>query len=187
MTDPDQALATQLKNIEARSGQPVAHWLALIGSASLTKHGELVAWLKAEFGFGHGDANTLVHLAKRSVEPKSAAATDDPLDAIYAGNKAALRPMHEAVVKAMSALGPFETAPKQANVSYRRKKQFALIGPATKTQIEVGLNGKGLSGSARLEALAPGKMCAYRVRLSTLDEVDAELIGWLGAAYQQAG
>ncbi len=36
-----------------------------------------------------------------------------------------------------------EVVPKKANVSYRRKKQFALLTPATKTRFEIGLNVKG--------------------------------------------
>ncbi|MCX4753446.1 DUF4287 domain-containing protein [Kitasatospora purpeofusca] len=46
--------------IEKKYGQPVAHWQELIRSSPLTKHMELVAWLKAEHGIGHGHANALV-------------------------------------------------------------------------------------------------------------------------------
>ncbi|WP_328956335.1 DUF4287 domain-containing protein [Kitasatospora purpeofusca] len=46
--------------IEKKYGQPIAHWQELIRSSPLTKHMELVAWLKAEHGIGHGHANALV-------------------------------------------------------------------------------------------------------------------------------
>jgi hypothetical protein len=86
----------------------------------------------------------------------------------------------------ISKLGAFETAPKKSYVSLRRKKQFAMLGSATKAEVELGLNAKALSGSARLKAMPPGGMCQYSVRLSKPSEIDAELMGWVRAAYDAA-
>ena len=83
--------------------------------------------------------------------------------------------------------GDYESAPKKAYVSLRRRKQFAMVGPATKTQVEVGLNVKDLPAHARLKALPAGGMCSYAVRLSDATEVDADLTRWLRAAYDAAG
>jgi len=116
-----------------------------------------------------------------------AAAADDPLDAIYAGNKAALRPLHDQLMARITGFGTFEVAPKKAYVSLRRKKQFAMLGPATQTQLELGLNAKGLPADARLKAMPPGGMCQYTVRLSTPAEVDARLLAWLRTAFDAAG
>ena len=52
-------------------------------------------------------------------------------------------------MKAINGFGPFETAPKKGYVSLRGKKQFAMIGPATNTRVDVGLNMKGVKGDAR--------------------------------------
>ena len=62
-----------------------------------------------------------------------------------------------------------------------------MIGPATKTQVEVGLNMKDVAATGRLVALPAGGMCQYKVRLATADEVDRELVGWLRRAYDGAG
>ena len=109
------------------------------------------------------------------------------LDALYTGNKAALRPVHDALLVALLGMGAFEAAAKKTYVSYRRKKQFVMIGPATNTQLEVGINIKELAASDRLKTLPAGQMCNFKVRLSSIAEVDAELLGWLKAAYQAAG
>jgi hypothetical protein len=88
---------------------------------------------------------------------------------------------------AIDRFGPFEIAPKKTYLSLRRNKQFAMVGPATRTQVEIGLNAKDLEGGERLKAQKPGGMCQYAVRVSTPDEVDDELIGWIRRAYDAAG
>ncbi len=184
MADPQAAIATQLRNIEAKTGKSLAQLRAMIAQSGLAKHGEVRAMLIERLGLGYGDANTLAHAAKAEAAPAEAG---DPLDAIYAGNKAALRPIHESVMARIERLGAFEIAPKKGYVSLRRKKQFAMLGPATQTQVELGLNAKGLPADARLKAMPAGGMCQYTVRLSTPAEVDASLVAWLRAAYDTAG
>lgn len=188
MADMDKALATQLANIEQRTGKTLAQLTAIVQRSGLQKHGELVAMLKRDLGMGHGDANTLVHTVRKAEAP--AAAPSSPaqaLDGLYTGPKAALRPIHDALLAAMRSFGAFEEAPKKTYVSYRRKKQFAMIGPATNTRVEVGLNVKDLPAHARLQAMPAGKMCNYQVRLTDVAEVDEQLLGWIRAAYDAAG
>ena len=185
MADPEAAVASQLRNIEGKTGKTFAQLCKLIADSGLTKVGEQRAMLMEKLGLGYGDANMLALRVKQAALP--AAENADPLDAIYAGPKAPLRMIHERLQAAISKFGPFEVAPKKAYVSLRRKKQFATLGPATKDQIELGLNAKSLPASSRLKALPPGGMCQYSVRLSKLGEVDSELLGWVRAAYDAAG
>ena len=147
--------------------------------------------LQRDLGLGFGDANTLIHVVLKSDGQSAAEAagksSGDVLDEIYSGPKAALRPIHDHLMAAIEPFGPFEIAPKKGYVSLRRKKQFAMIGPATKTQVEVGLNMKDVPATSRLLAQPPGGMCQYKVRLSDAAEVDDELIGWVRLAFDQAG
>lgn len=184
MADPQAALATQLRNIEAKTGETLAQLRAVILDSGLIKHGEVRTMLMQRYSLGHGDANTLAHAAK--AEPAQAASDDDALDAIYSGKKAELRPLHDLVMAQIAKFGEFEIAPKKTYLSLRRKKQFATVGPATQTQVEVGLNAKALPADSRLKALAPGGMCQYAVRISSAAEIDATLAGWLRAAYDGA-
>jgi hypothetical protein len=189
MTDLDKALQTQLANIQKKSGKTLDELCAWLRGTGLARHGELREAAKSGLGLGHGDANTLVtlHLRASVATVAPAASADAAADEIYAGPKSALRPIHDRVMAAIGKLGPFEVAPKKGYLSLRRKKQFAMIGPATKTQFEIGLNAKDLAGGERLVAQKPGGMCQYKLRLASADEVDAEVIGWIRAAYDAAG
>lgn len=186
MADPKEALATQLANIEKRTGKSLDELAALVRASGLAKHGEIRDMLKTELGLGYGDANTLAHAVRAAESPEPAGAAD-AVDALYAGPKAALRPIHDAVMSAIAGFGEFEVAPKKTYLSLRRKKQFAMVGPATKTQVEIGLNAKRLPESGRLTVMPPNSMCTYKCRVSDVGEVDAELLGWIRTAYDEAG
>jgi len=121
---------------------------------------------------------------QRAAEGKS---TDAVLDEIYSAAKAHMRPIHEKLMKEINKFGEFEIAPKKGYVSLRRKKQFAMIGPAGKGRIELGLNMKDMKPTSRLTALPPGGMCQYTVDVTSPAEVDKELIGWIRKAFDSAG
>lgn len=186
----DQAFQTQLRNIQAKTGKTLEELTAVVHASGLSKHGEIREMLKKTLGLGHGDANTLVHYALKT----SAAFGEDPaakpgdavLDEIYTGPKAALRPVHEKLMAAIQGFGEFEIAPKKGYVSLRRKKQFAMIGPATNTRVEVGLNLKSAAGGARLEEQPAKGMCSHKVKLTEAAQVDAELLGWIRQAFDGA-
>ena len=191
MNSIDKAVATQLANIEKRTGKSVRQLADIVRASGLAKHGEQVAMLKRELGMGHGDANLLAHhvrtldaAATGTVEPTT---PEDAVAALYTGKKAELKPIHDRLMKQIGRFGEFEVAPKKTYASLRRKKQFAMIGPATNTQVEVGLNMKGMTPTGRLVQLPPKGMCDYKVRLASVDEVDAELVGWLRTAFDAAG
>jgi hypothetical protein len=191
MADLEQAVATQLSNIEKRTGRSIEELSTLVRESGLSKHGELVSMLKSTLGMGHGDANLLVHVALKAGQRGPASEQERSLDQVlgelYSGPKTALRPIHERLLEEIEGWGEFEWVPKKTYVSYRRKKQFATIGPATNTRVEVGLNMKGVEPTERLQALPAGQMCNYKVRLTEAEQVDAELMGWLRIAYEASG
>jgi hypothetical protein len=191
MPDLEKTYATQLANIQKRTGKTLAQLTAIVKKSGLEKHGELRDMLKRDLGMGHGDANLVVHIVRGSAGAPAAPAGADPVqaavDGYYSGPKAGLRPIHDAVMAAVATFGEFEIAPKKTYLSLRRKKQFVMVGPATNTRVEVGLNMQGPAGTSRLEKQAPGKMCHYIVKLTSASDVDRELVGWMKTAFDQAG
>jgi hypothetical protein len=191
MADQQKALDTQLANIQSKTGKTIAQLKALIAKSGLEKHGQVRDMLKSELGLGHGDANTLAHIAlnpgSETVKSGEAGDADADVGRIYSGSKAELRPLHDAVMARIGKLGTFEVAPKKTWLSLRRTKQFAMVGPATKSQLEIGLNLKDATPTDRLLAVKQPAMCSVKVRLSDKSEIDADLMGWIGQAFEQAG
>ena len=184
MPDPDAALATQLRNIERDTGRTVREWADVIAAASLTRHGEIVAYLKGEYGLTHGNANTLAHRVR---EQQSGGPVSDTelLDAQFRGAKAALRPIYDEVVLVARALGgDVEVAVKKTGVSLRRRKQFALVEMPSAQRVRLGLNLRDVPPTARLAATTG--MCTHQVELTDVDDVDDEVAAWLRAAYDRA-
>jgi hypothetical protein len=191
MSSLEQAKATQIENIQKKTGKTLDELNALIQSSSLTKHGEIRSMLMDKLGLGYGDANSLVHFllksdAQRAAQEKGLS-TADVLDEIYSGPKTNLRPIHEKLMDAIEQFGEFEIVPKKGYVSLRRKKQFAMLGPATNTRFELGINIKSLETDERLIAQPSGSMCNFKVRLSDLSQVDEELVEWVRQAFEEAG
>ena len=54
MADMDAATAKMIANLEANTGKSFSDWIALARGAGQAKHGQMVAWLKAEQGLTHG-------------------------------------------------------------------------------------------------------------------------------------
>ena len=189
MSSLDQAIQTQINNIQQKTGKSLDELAAIVKNSGLTKHGEIREMLKHELGLGHGDANTLVHVVLQSDGTRAAdgKSEDEVLDEIYADKKSGLRPIHEALMAEIVKFGEFETLPKKGYVSLRRKRQFAMIGPKTNTRLEVGLNVKDLPTDERLLEQPKGSMCNYIVRVSDANEADGQLFDWIRRAYENAG
>ena len=191
MDSLQKARETQLRNIEAKTGKNLDTIRQIIEKSGLKKHGEIRSFLMQELGLGHGDANSVVHYALETDGQTAAEAkglSDDAvLDEIYVGKKAGLRPLHDAVMDVINGLGEFEIAPKKGYISLRRKKQFAMLGPATNEAIELGLNTKENLPTDRLKAQPPNSMCQYKLRFSQASELDADVKSWLKIAFEGAG
>ncbi len=186
--DVAKAKANQLANIEKRTGKSLAELSALVKASGRTKHTEVIALLKTDLGLGHGDANAIALYAKSAGTAAATADTspDAAVDELYAGPKADLRPIHDALMAKLKKLGAFEIAPKKGYLSLRRDKQFASITPATKTRLDVGIIIKGVEGTDRLVAQPEKAMFPFKVGLTSVEEIDRELMAWLKQAFEGA-
>lgn len=183
----DKATQTQIANIEKSTGKKLDQWIAIVNKAGLSKHGELVNFLKEKHGFTHGNANVVVHFAKQS-HAGAAENLDDLITAQYKG-KEELKPWYDKIMNEVNKFGKdIEIAPKKGYVSLRRKKQFAIIQPSTKTRMDVGLNIKGVAPSGNVETAGSwNAMCTHRIKVEDEKMINKDLINWIKQSYDQAG
>ena len=183
----DKAIQTQIDNIEKNSGKKLKDWIAIVNKSGLEKHGELVNFLKAKHDFTHGNANTVVHFAKQS----HAGAAENETDWIaeqYKG-KEDMKAWYDKLMEAINKFGKdVEVSPKKAYVSLRRKKQFAIIQPSTKTRMDIGLNIKGVAPSGNAEKAGSwNAMCTHRIKVEDEKAINKNLLNWIKQSYDQAG
>lgn len=178
----DQALQTMIDNMPEKTGRKLTEWFEILKQENFVKHSEAVKFLKTEHGVTHGFANTIVTLSKDTVD-----SPDDLIANQYSG-KASLKPIYDLLISTVQKLGDdIVITPKKTSVSIIRKNQFALIKPATKTRIDLGLKLKGVAVQGRLENSGPfGTMCTHRIQLQHVADVDDEIIKWLSKAYDSS-
>lgn len=177
-----------IKNLEEKTGKSLDYWIKTVKNCGEEKHMAKIKFLKEKHGLTHGYANLIVHSSKEGGISDS----KDDLSELVAKQyekKQNLKPIYDELIKKISSLGSdVEIAPKKAYVSLRRKKQFGLIQPSTKTRVDVGINLKGTDPTERLEASGSfNSMVSHRVRITEKSQIDKEMLGWLKAAYTVAG
>lgn len=137
--------AAVLDNMRARTGRSMEDWVALALAKGPSGEKACREWLRQEFDLGmttasgiatfaHGDgglwANSAAYLKAAPVF----------VDEAYAGKKAHLRPIHDAVVRMALTLGPeVRFCPTRTGVSLYRTKVFANLRPATQKRVDLGL------------------------------------------------
>lgn len=178
---PEELAQTMIDNLPEKTGKSLDEWQKVVAATGAAKHGEIVKMLKREHGVTHGFANLIAQKCIGNLD----VSTDDLVANQYKG-KESLKPIHDTIVDFVKTFGSeLEISPKKTSVSLRRKKQFALIQPSTKTRIDLGINLKGEPPQGRLEAMSG--MCTHKVRLSGVDEFDEEVRAWVKAAFDRAG
>ena len=184
-TDPTAQAEAQLRNIEEALGKTAADVADEVARQGIDRHSEVVAFLKAAHGLTHGNANLLAHVVRKRLAggPQP---SEDLLAAQYAGPKAALLPAYNTLSSVAESLGSdVVKVVQKTGVSFRRKKQFALVQAPSAKRLRLGLNLDATPDDPRI--VATSGMCTHSVDLTSPEAVDADVAGWIRAAYDRAG
>jgi hypothetical protein len=176
-----------LDNIHKKTGKTADGLKAIAAEKGLTKAGEITAWLKADFGLGHGHAMAVVHLIVHEEHRKST--PDDKITKLFAGNKAKWRKSYDEIAEKITGFGPdVTTSPGQTYINLLRDgKKFGIIQPSSAERLDIGIKLKGFAADGRFEEAGTwNAMVTHRVRISDPGQIDQELFKWLKRAYDAA-
>jgi Domain of unknown function (DUF4287)/Domain of unknown function (DUF5655) len=176
-----------LDNVRTKTGKTPEDFAKLASRKGVTKHGELVKWLKAEHDLGHGHATAIAGAVLRMGSPQ--VSRDAKVAALFSGGKAHWRTPCDALVAQVSKFGPDVSAPVGGTYMslLRANKKFAILQPSAAGRLDIGIKLKGVPASDRYETAGSwNSMVTHRVRIADAKELDTELVGWLRRAYEAA-
>jgi hypothetical protein len=175
-----------LETVKEQTGKTVADFKTLATEKGLTKHGEVVAWLKQDFGLGHGHATAVAAALLKPGHFKTP--TDEKVDAVFSGRKAVWKDTYAALLETVRQFGDdVETAPTDSYVSLlRQRNKFAIVQPGA-AFLDLGIKRRTADPTERFGAAgAWNSMVTHRVRITDAAQIDAEVLDWLRAAYEGA-
>jgi predicted transport protein len=185
---PGEMIAAVKANMPAKTGKTFEQWvkIAKAGGPSIAK--ECYAWLKKEHGLPHLSAQIVADTVSGQGRYEGYDNQDALVDALYAGPKAGLRPIYDQLVKVARKLGKdVVLTPCKTYVSLRRKRQFAIVKPTTRTRVDLGLTLADVKPQGRLEAAGKtgSDRISHVIKIEALKEIDAEVTRWLTEAYER--
>jgi hypothetical protein len=179
-------------DLPQKTGRSLDEWITLVKKSGPATEQERSDWLKAKYGLG---TNSAWWIAGRA-EGKEAE-TDSPeaylkaaekyVESMFAGPKAALRPIYEQLLKLGLKVGKdVKACPCQTIVPFYRKHVFAQIKPTTQTRIDLGFALGNMKGAGRLidtGGFAKKDRITHRIPITSVKEIDDEVKHWLKVAY----
>ena len=180
-------LKAYLDNIQAKTGKTPEDFRLLAQEKGLlqkdVKTGQIVTWLKEDYGLGHGHAMALVLTLKNATQPRTS--KDENIAKHFSGAKARWRKPYDTLLTEVYKFGPYvSVSPTNSYISILRKgKKFAIVS-VTSDHLDLGIKRKGAKTTDRFQAAgAWNAMVTHRIRINDPKEIDAEVMSWLHQAY----
>jgi hypothetical protein len=181
-----------IASLPHKTGKTLEQWIALVKKSGPPTEQERREWLKKEHGFGTNGAWWIAERAegKGAEEGDPAAylkAAEGYVEEMFAGGKAGLRTIYDALLQLAFSLGKdVKACPCKTIVPLYRQHVFAQIKPATRTRIDFGFALKDQKATGRLidtGGFAKKDRITHRIPISSVKEIDAEVKRWLKVAY----
>jgi hypothetical protein len=174
------------------TGRSLPQWLKLVAAQKLEERRAIMAWLKQAHGLGMSSAMLIAEAATGGAEALGAGgylrAAPGYVEALFAGPKAALRPLYEDLTNLALRLGrDVKISPTKTMVPLYRKHVFAQLKPSTRTRLDLGLALGGLKASGRLidtGGFAKKDRITHRIAIGSAADIDAQTRDWLKRAYE---
>lgn len=150
------------------------------------KPGQIVAWLKEDYGLGQGHAMSIVLAIKNATQPRLS--KSEKITRFFSGARAKWRATYDDLLARVGEFGPGVSAdPTDTYISLLRKgRKFAIVQVAS-DRMDIGIKLKDRQTTGRFKAAgAWNSMVTHRVHLTGQDQIDTELLEWLKEAFDAA-
>lgn len=166
-----------------RTGEDLATWNARIESRNFTDENSLRAWLTDQGVTGY--AQSLLVMEQFGYPDFMLASADDLIEGQYA-DRLQIKPIFEALIGAAASLGELAIQARKTYVSLiTPRRTFARIQPTTRDRIDLGLRIDGQEPGGRLKPSKIQETMRLQIGLTSVEDIDAEVLGWLQKAYDE--
>ena len=168
-----------------RTGEGLETWNARVLKQGLGDEASLRSWLTKQGVTGYP---AMLLVMERFGYPDYLQATADELiDGQYA-DRPDLRPILDTILGLLPSVGQVEVQARKTYVALiTPKRTFAAVQPTTRKRVDLGLRlTADQKPDGRLER-APNfgqSSVTHKIGLASADDIDAEVEGWLGRAYE---
>src|SRR5919109_523878 len=160
--------------LKERTGEDVATWNRRITKEQLHDEKSLRAWLTKQGVTGY--AQSLLVMERFGYPDFLLASADELIEGQYA-DRPQLRPIFDAIIAAAAGLGEVVVQTRKTYISLvSPRRTFARVQPTTKQRIDLGLRLEGLEPGGRLQPSKIHETMPLQISLTSLDEIDAEVL-----------
>jgi Domain of unknown function (DUF5655)/Domain of unknown function (DUF4287) len=180
--------------LKEKTGRPLDEWLAVVKKSGLKTEAERRDWLKTKHGLGTNSAVWIAARAEGKEQETSSPeeylrAAERYVEEMFAGPKAALRPVYDELLQLGLGLAKdVKACPCKTMVPLYRNHVFAQIKPATRTRIDLGFALGARTAEGKLidtGGYAKKDRITHRIPISSADDIDREVKQWLRTAYDE--
>ena len=180
-----------IASLPDKTGRSLDEWVAFIRKSGPKGEAARREWLKKAHKLGTNYAGWLAARAEGKGEDgdpdRYLDTAERYVEDMFAGPKAALRPLYDALLTRGLSIGTdVKACPCKTIVPLYRHHVFAQIKPTTRTRIDLGLALGNTKAPKRLidtGGLEKGDRITHRIEVTGLGDIDAEVTRWLKRAH----
>ena len=172
-----------IRVLERQTGESLDDWNRRIRKQRFADEASLRLFLTDEGVTGY--AQQLLLMERFGYPDFVTSTAGELIDAQYS-DRPNLRPIHDDLVKAASALGEIIIQARKTYVSLvSPRRTFARLRPATRSRLDLGLRLDGVKPHGRLRPSTMHETMQLQIELTSREEIDADVRRWLKQAYEQ--
>jgi hypothetical protein len=172
-----------IRVLEKQTGEGLEHWNRRVRNEKFKDEKTMRAWLKEQGVTGY--AENLLVMERFGYPDFLTASADELIEGQYA-DRPHLQPIYDAIVKAAMEIGAVTIQARKTYVSLLTpRRTFARVQPTTKNRVDVGLRIEGQKPSGRLQPSKIHETMKLQISLTSIEEIDAEVLSWLRRAYEE--